>query len=665
MSIPNILDFDLSELYLPFAHRRQNDLLLLSDGSFVVLSSGMDGSHGGISASIFSPDGRATLPSFFVNEDTGGSQNEPSGDILPNGNILVAWMDYSADLPSDSVGSSGVMVGEFTSDGEIVRNSLVGYGGSPEITVLENGSYFVTWWASDRWAPYSDGNETGIFGQFFTLNGDAIGNVLQVNSTEHGYQLHPETTELSDGRIVVVWASDSGSGFQVRGAILDSNGQHDVPEFIVHDGRDGVGHPTDLIATANGGFLVVWSGGAHLYDSNASLVADLSEHVAEGLNPSVAQLSTGDFVIVWSAPSPSDSDGPNYSNSDIFGLRFDQEGNPVGNIFRVNIDTYDGQSGAHVTGLQDGAFLVVWDGYEGRIVPGGEALGGPKSDHLAGTTAENYLLGWEASDTLESNSGSDFLSGGLGNDTIVLTGNGYHTAGYVAVNVSSDTQIGTQARIDLEGLVRIEAVTDGGEDTDIVQLSEQGDAFFLHDAYSGFHSSITLTDDYIGNQSTARFANIEEIRGMGGNDIIDLTSPDYSLAGMGLYIDGGAGNDVIWGSDANESISGGNGDDTIFGGVGTDVLTGGAGADVFEFTRTSANTSVTDFEISEGDTLRFYNAGGAVFDSSSVVLTDQGILITFTDTALGSSHEISIDLASSAAEFTTTLPEILGALEIL
>ncbi|WP_235891524.1 calcium-binding protein [Thalassobius litoralis] len=174
-----------------------------------------------------------------------------------------------------------------------------------------------------------------------------------------------------------------------------------------------------------------------------------------------------------------------------------------------------------------------------------------------------------------------------------------------------------------------------------------------------------MTDDYIGNQSTARFANIEEIRGMGGNDIIDLTSPDYSLAGMGLYIDGGAGNDVIWGSDANESISGGNGDDTIFGGMGTDVLTGGAGADVFEFTRTSTNTSVTDFEISEGDTLRFYNAGGAVFDSSSVVLTDQGILITFTDTALGSSHEISIDLASSAAGFTTTLPEILGALEIL
>lgn len=290
---------------------------------------------------------------------------------------------------------------------------------------------------------------------------------------------------------------------------------------------------------------------------------------------------------------------------------------------------------------------------------------GAGNDTLIGGAGDDFLLGGNGEDIIISSNGSDALFGNSGFDIVQLVSGSYHAAGYVAYNVSSDTQVGTQARLNLEGLIRIEAVTDGGADADIVQLSDEGDAFFLHDAYSGFHDSVVLTEDYVGNESATRFANIEEIRGMGGNDIIDLTSPDYSLAGVNMSIDGGEGNDVIWGSDANESIAGGTGDDTMFGGIGTDVLTGGAGADVFEFTRTSTSTSVADFDIAEGDVLRFYNVGGAEFDASSLELTDRGILISYTDTASGTAHDISIDLAQSVAEFTATLPEILGAFEII
>ncbi|MCJ7873471.1 hypothetical protein [Phaeobacter sp. J2-8] len=297
---------------------------------------------------------------------------------------------------------------------------------------------------------------------------------------------------------------------------------------------------------------------------------------------------------------------------------------------------------------------------------GNDVLDGEEgNDTLDGGEGDDYAISGSGNDQITSSSGSDLLRGLAGNDVILLSGSSYHTSGYVAFNVSSDTQVGTQARVNLEGLVRIEAVTDGGADADIVELSGEGDAFFLHDAYSGFHSSVALTEDYVGNESAARFANIEEIRGMGGDDIIDLTSPDYSLSGVAMSIDGGEGNDVIWGSDANEDISGGNGNDTIFGGIGTDVLTGGAGADVFEFTRTSTDTSVTDFDAREGDALRFYNVGGVEFDASSVALTASGITISYTDTASGAEYDISIALAANAADFTTTLPEILNALEIV
>ena len=81
---------------------------------------------------------------------------------------------------------------------------------------------------------------------------------------------------------------------------------------------------------------------------------------------------------------------------------------------------------------------------------------------------------------------------------------------------------------------------DGSADVDIVRLSTNGDAFFLHDSFSGFHSSLTLaTDTHTGAQSTQRVLNVETINGLGGDDIIDLTSPDYSLAGQVITIDGG------------------------------------------------------------------------------------------------------------------------------
>ena len=43
---------------------------------------------------------------------------------------------------------------------------------------------------------------------------------------------------------------------------------------------------------------------------------------------------------------------------------------------------------------------------------------------------------------------------------------------------------------------------------------------------SGFHSSLSLSDDFSGNSGTGRIENIETINAGEGDDIIDLTSPD-------------------------------------------------------------------------------------------------------------------------------------------
>ena len=218
-----------------------------------------------------------------------------------------------------------------------------------------------------------------------------------------------------------------------------------------------------------------------------------------------------------------------------------------------------------------------------------------------------------------------------GNDTIIVGGSQSFYSSYQAVNTSSTTQVGTGDKVTLEGMLRVEDVIDGGADTDTIKLGEGNVALFLHDAFSGFHSSVELSSDSTGEQSKARLENIEQITGNESDvNIIDLTSPDYTLAGQSITVDGAGGRDIIWGSDADEIIIGGDGDDELFGGAGTNTLTGGLGADEFQFTRTSTADTIKDFNSTESDTLVFFNTGGAAFDTSSIVLTGESLQINYS-----------------------------------
>ena len=257
-----------------------------------------------------------------------------------------------------------------------------------------------------------------------------------------------------------------------------------------------------------------------------------------------------------------------------------------------------------------------------------KVIGGSGDDLITGNSLGNIIEGGLGNDTIKSGSGDDIFDGGAGDDTIILESNGTFGSELYAYNTTSSLQTGTEESINLDGKTRFGDVMDGGADVDTVELTDSSDAFFLHDSFGGFHSSLTLVEDYDSRLGAARIANIENITSGAGDDIVDLTSPDYSLAGQNITVDGGSGNDTLWGSDANETLLGGDGDDELFGGAGTNVLTGGAGADEFQFTKTSTNDTVKDFSPSDGDTLKFFNTGGAQFDRGSVSLTGDVLSIS-------------------------------------
>ena len=342
----------------------------------------------------------------------------------------------------------------------------------------------------------------------------------------------------------------------------------------------------------------------------------------------------------------------------------------------ATIDDALGRNTINAAGLEGAQALTAVAGGTGRWFDGTEwqdayhlgteakiarLVASDGDDTLTAGAEGTRLQGERGNDTLTGGAGPDLMQGGAGADAIHLTGNTLYDGTMSAVNTGSGGAVGTGVRLRLDGLLRLEAVVEGGTEADAVILSAAGEAFFLHDSYSRFHGDAALSEDYRGQAGTARLSGVERIEALGGDDVIDLTSPDYSLAGTQIMIDAGTGNDVVWGSDADETILGGAGDDTLFAGSGVDEISGGSGADVFEFTRASTQVTLSDFDAGEGDVLRFYSAGGELFDPASLALTAAGFSLGYTDAASGAAGLVEVALAGPSQ----SLPDLAGALEFL
>lgn len=204
-------------------------------------------------------------------------------------------------------------------------------------------------------------------------------------------------------------------------------------------------------------------------------------------------------------------------------------------------DTFDfsgfGQGG--IIDLRQGAFSSV-GGMMGNvsIVVGAvieNAIGSQHADHMRGSSGDNQFVG---------GGGADYIDGGLGVDTLVLTGNRasytLHWAGSVGYLWDQDKQV---------SFTNIE----------FLQFADQTIA-----AVSGSGMTVTgdLTDDVVTGTTMA-----DTISGAGGDDVIN----------------GGSGDDTLNGEAGDDVLNGGDGNDSLHGGLGRDVLDGGAGIDTVLF----------------------------------------------------------------------------------
>ncbi len=205
-------------------------------------------------------------------------------------------------------------------------------------------------------------------------------------------------------------------------------------------------------------------------------------------------------------------------------------------------------------------------------------------------------------------SGSDVISTGLGNDTVVSSldsansiydygGQGYYGGlGTDTLNFLPN-QTGVYVRLDLNYAQN--NIT--GERTQVVG--------FENVAGSGYNDWVygdTASNDLKGgggNDYVSGGGNYDFIDGGDGNDqVFGGDGNDFmnGQAGNDLMY-GYAGNDFLIGSTGNDRMLGGLGIDTLDGGLGIDTMTGGGGADKFIFralsdSLTASPDAITDFQ---------------------------------------------------------------------
>ncbi len=471
---------------------------------------------------------------------TSGTQDNASVAGFSDGSYLAVFTDqatstiYAQRFGEDGVALESEMQVNTTTTG---TRSTAYYSADAIATLTDDDAVIV--WHSDQ-----DGTND-IFMQRVSRVGAPVGSETKVNTTTTNAQQHAAVTGLTDGGFVVAWEDSGGLDGNLSGVFAqryDSSSATVGSEFQVNTSTTGDQQLPSITGLTGGGFVVAWQDSVtdsatlgvymQVYDSAGATVGSetLVNTTSTGSqqDPHVSGLQDGGFVVVWTSTQT--------DAGDIYGQRYDSTGTAVGSEFIVNTTTTGIQERSSVTGLEDGGFVVIWespdaasDGIFGqRYDASGTAVG---SEFQVNTTTAGDE--WNASVTA------------------------LHDGNFAVVWQDSDADAGPDTGVRT-------TIYYVGTSTPLSETGSDG-----NDLYFGSTGNDTISG------------------GLGDDELIGGLGSDL--------LTGGAGNDELEGGAGDDILSGGAGDDFLDGGTGNDTLTGGAGNDTFFFSEQTGTSTITDF----------------------------------------------------------------------
>ena len=237
---------------------------------------------------------------------------------------------------------------------------------------------------------------------------------FQVNTETAGDQRDPQVAALSDGGFVTVWESygQDGDSDGVFGQRFDAVGNALGTEFAVNTETEYAQVDPAVAGLTDGGFVVAWEseeqdydvGNGEFYDSIFAQRFDSYGATVDGeflvsTRPTssyyddryaaVAGLEDGGFVVAWESYQY-------YGSYDVFARVFDDQGDPIDDEFQVNDASYTYQEDVAVSGLSDGGFVVVWESeYQDGSYDG---VFGRRFDVFGDTVGDEFQVNSETDD---------------------------------------------------------------------------------------------------------------------------------------------------------------------------------------------------------------------------------------------------------------------------
>ncbi len=161
---------------------------------------------------------------FHVPETPGGNQYDPQVAVLADGRFVVTWTNSDRVNPEDGDNAS-VCARIYNADGTPathqfrINTTTVWEQHQSSVTALKNGGFAVAFTN----VPTTVGDDGDIMVQLFTASGEKDGAEIRVNTTTRGHQTNPVIAELADGRLVVSWDDQpvDYASSNVRSQILD------------------------------------------------------------------------------------------------------------------------------------------------------------------------------------------------------------------------------------------------------------------------------------------------------------------------------------------------------------------------------------------------------------------------------------------------------------
>ncbi|WP_373537267.1 Ig-like domain-containing protein [Microcoleus sp.] len=234
-----------------------------------------------------------------------------------------------------------------------------------------------------------------------------------------------------------------------------------------------------------------------------------------------------------------------------------------------------------------------------------ELLGSNAANIFEGQSGDDNLYGGADNDIINGNQGNDFIAGGKDEDTLY----GDEGSDIILGESGNDLVFGGKGNDFLHGREGNDIIY-GNKDDDFIDGGKDNDTL-----YGGKGNDIMLGSQ--GDDNLFGQDGDDSICGGEGNDLINGDTGADILGGC-------AGNDTLFGGADNDTLTGGKGDDFIDGGMGSDSLIGGSGNDIFVLNAGQGFDIIADFTAGQ-DLIGL--SGGLSFGQLEITQNTQGTII--------------------------------------